>query len=123
MEAQIDTGADHCGGFFLSVRVDDHERELHPPVGSVRGVGDPRQAGEIDILLGGRPAEHALRLGAKTLHLVQVLIKRLDRRADLIQKPQRLGIIVGASLHLAQTLAQQADQGLAALGIGQQIIL
>ncbi len=56
-QAAVDTGAYDGGHLLLPVRGDHHKRDLHTPVGGIRGVGYPGQTAKVDVVSAGNPGQ------------------------------------------------------------------
>ena len=79
VQAALQAGADDGGDLGLRVRGDDDKGHLHPPVGGVGGMGDPRQATEIQGVAAGDALEGLAYLPPPALQRHQPGAKVADR--------------------------------------------
>ncbi len=102
---------------------DDHERDLHPPVGGIGGMGHPGDGAEIDIVPPGQAGK--IPPGGMTQFdlLIETFGKLSDRLTGRRKQFDRLQIAVGALVELIEPVLQGVDQRLAPWLVVQQVIL
>ena len=107
----------------LGVRIEHHEGILDAPVGGVGDVRDAGQAVEADVVAAGVAAQHLLDLLAQRLGVVEPALEARHRL--LARRPAACAnrVVAGtALLDLGQAMAQRADQRLAPLAVGEQVV-
>ena len=122
-QAEFDQRLDDGGDLFLGIRIDDDKGIFNAPVG---GVGHMRNAGqpvELDVVLARDAAQSGERLLAQVLGLAEVVLEIRHRLARRDHQLQHLGIAVAALVDRANAMLHGINQCLAALLVGQQVIL
>ena len=118
-----DAGPHDIAGLLFRVRADHHAGHLHAPVGGVGGMGDARQAAEVDVIA-ARDASQALANPFTQLPGARIpggkIIDGLTRRR---REPQRVGIARGAGHDLIEAMVHRPDQRLQAFSARQQVVL
>jgi hypothetical protein len=128
-QAQLDAALDQGGHLFFGVRGQDHEGVFDAPVGGVGHVRDAAQAIELDVVVTGDLAQHALGALTQLAHLLEGAGKAVHSGAGHAQHLAHEGvagavIARGATLvDLTQAVVQGFDQLTTALGVVQQVVL
>ena len=128
-QPELDAALHQAGHLGLGVRREHDERILDAPVGGVGHVRHPRQAVELEVVLGRDAPEHPARGLAQVPHSAEMRREALHRIAGRAQQLGHqfiaLGIAVraAAALHLVQTVVQRVDQQLPALRVVEQVVL
>jgi hypothetical protein len=79
-QTQVDAALDQARHLDFGVGRQHHERVLDAPVGGVGDMGHTAQAVELDVVAGGQPAQHPLRLAPQVAHLDKSTIETADCR-------------------------------------------
>ena len=127
-QAEFDAAFHQAGHLGFGVGREHDKGVLDAPVGGVRDVRDPRQAVELQVVLGGVPAQHLARRLAQIPHRAEMRGKGLDGLArfgqQLAHQSVALRVLVGAAAlgHLTQPVVQRFDERLPPLGVVEQVV-
>ena len=128
VEAELDALAHQVRNLLLGVGGEHQKRQLDPPVGGVRDVGDPRVGVEADIVGARVLEERAPRPLAQCDHFRKVSGEAIHGGAGGRQQLRDFGraaLLAGiaALLDFVQPVVQRLDELGAALRVVDQIVL
>ncbi len=121
---ELDAGIDDRGDLVLGVGMDNDERILDAPVGSIGHVRHPRQSVELDVVPARDASDAPQYSFAQCGRFIEFLLEAVHRAVSGRQQLRHVILpVLAPRLDLLQPLAHRRDQRRAPLRIGQQVIL